>query len=57
MSLKALQRLLNQLAAQYEFNPRYVEATFHDGYLVIEGIDKEHELVVYSDLSHELKTI
>ena len=57
MVLLDLIYLLNKLAIQHAFCQRSVSFRFESDCLVIEGIDKTHELVIYSDLTHELKSI
>jgi hypothetical protein len=48
---------VQKLGAEMNFNIYHVSFRFEQDCLVVEGIDKTHELVVYSDLTHELITI
>lgn len=52
-----LATLLHELAMDYNFDPYHTTCRFESDCFIVEGIDKTHELVIYSDLTHELKSI
>lgn len=48
---------LDKLADEHCFPLSAVTFRIEDDCMVIEGTDKEHELVIYSDLTSELRSI